>query len=98
MQAEMEKAIRFWMDTGLDGMVIDAVNWYNGCTWEITATDGSERILAVLNFQPTPQEVLVDLSPVAISGLIDLRDGKQFQRQVHLHVPLPAYATRFYKF
>jgi len=22
------------MDTGLDGMVLDAVNWYVGCTWE----------------------------------------------------------------
>ena len=256
VQEEMAKAIHFWMDTGLDGMVIDAVNWYNGCTWEIsrrymtgviasygsryaqpeggggfhedpvswiveggwnsvqdyglgiwwekgssvienalangdprpieralrdyhdrvvavggalyasappfddvpkyrlawatvalagdllsvdgswregdeemrwllrtkaahaalhqlssrrqlrtgddarqyaflrTAPDGSERILAVLNFQPTPQEVVVDLSPVATSGLIDLRDGKRFQRQVHLHVPLPAYGYK----
>jgi hypothetical protein len=32
--AEMEKVVRFWMDTGLDGMIIDAVNWYVDCTWE----------------------------------------------------------------
>ncbi len=33
-QEEAESVIRFWMDTGLDGMVLDAVNWYVGCTWE----------------------------------------------------------------
>ena len=27
LQAEMEKVVRFWMDTGIDGMIIDAVNW-----------------------------------------------------------------------
>lgn len=31
---EVEQIIRFWMDTGLDGMLIDAVNWYIDCTWE----------------------------------------------------------------
>ncbi len=29
-----EKVVRFWMDQGLDGMIIDAVNWYIGHTWE----------------------------------------------------------------
>jgi glycosidase len=37
---EAEKVVRFWMDTGLDGMVIDAVNWYVGYTWE----KGNRRI------------------------------------------------------
>jgi hypothetical protein len=31
---EMEKVMRFWMDTGIDGIMIDAVNWYVGCDWE----------------------------------------------------------------
>lgn len=31
---EAEKAVRFWMDTGIDGMVVDAVNWYVGYTWD----------------------------------------------------------------
>ena len=30
---EMEKVVRFWMDTGIDGIMIDAVNWYVGCDW-----------------------------------------------------------------
>ncbi len=33
-QAEAEKITRFWMDTGVDGMMQDAVNWYVGYTWE----------------------------------------------------------------
>jgi len=34
-QEEAEKIIRFWMDTGIDGMLIDAVNWYVGCNWRL---------------------------------------------------------------
>ena len=41
---EAEKVVRFWMDTGLDGMVIDAVNWYVGYTWE----KGNRRITGPL--------------------------------------------------
>ncbi len=33
-QQYAEHVVRFWMDTGLDGMIIDAVNWYIGHTWE----------------------------------------------------------------
>ena len=31
-QEECRRVIRFWMDTGIDGMVVDAVNW---CTIRI---------------------------------------------------------------
>ena len=34
-QEEVEKYVRFWMDTGIDGMMIDAVNWYVGCDWRL---------------------------------------------------------------
>ena len=34
-QNEIESVIRFWMETGVDGWVIDAVNWYVGCNWEV---------------------------------------------------------------
>jgi hypothetical protein len=30
---EVRKIVHFWMDTGIDGMMIDAVNWYVGCNW-----------------------------------------------------------------
>ncbi|HEU0139004.1 MAG TPA: alpha-amylase family glycosyl hydrolase [Bryobacteraceae bacterium] len=43
-QEEAGKVVRFWMDTGIDGMVIDAVNWYPGYTWEI----GKKRITDVI--------------------------------------------------
>ena len=31
---EAERVVRFWMNVGFDGMVIDAVNWYVGYNWE----------------------------------------------------------------
>jgi len=34
-QEEVRRIVRFWLATGIDGMVIDAVNWYIDCTWEI---------------------------------------------------------------
>lgn len=32
--AEAERVVKFWMSTGLDGMILDAVNWYTGATWQ----------------------------------------------------------------
>lgn len=34
-QAEVKRILDYWLRLGVDGMVIDAVNWYIGCTWEI---------------------------------------------------------------
>lgn len=44
-QAEAEKIVRFWMATGIDGMVLDAVNWYAGYTWDM----GRQHITGVIN-------------------------------------------------
>lgn len=41
-QEECRKIVRFWMETGMDGMMIDAANEYNNSSWEInnkTITD-----------------------------------------------------------
>jgi len=35
-QAESRRIIDYWLQTGIDGMVIDAVNWYIDCNWQIT--------------------------------------------------------------
>ncbi len=43
-QEEAEKIVRFWMETGTDGMIIDAVNWYVNYTWEL----GRRRITDVI--------------------------------------------------
>jgi hypothetical protein len=34
-QEECKRVIRFWMDLGVDGMVVDAVTFYANCTWAI---------------------------------------------------------------
>jgi hypothetical protein len=44
-QEECEKVVRFWMDTGVDGMMIDAVNWYVGCDW----AKARKRMTGVIN-------------------------------------------------
>ena len=44
-QEEAEKITRFWLETGLDGIVMDAVNWYVGYTWD----KGHQRITDIIN-------------------------------------------------
>ncbi|MCM8901466.1 alpha-glucosidase C-terminal domain-containing protein [Caldicoprobacter algeriensis] len=34
-QEECSKVLKFWLETGIDGMILDAVNWYLNCNWEI---------------------------------------------------------------
>ena len=62
-----------------------------------TATDGSERILVVLNYQPTGQTVEVDLSGVATAGLVDLESGSESPRQIPFRVEVPPYGYRLYQ-
>jgi glycosidase len=41
-QEEVRRIIRYWLATGIDGMIIDVVTWYVDCNWEIcrsTMTD-----------------------------------------------------------
>ena len=61
-----------------------------------TAADGSERILVALNFQPTAQNVEVDLSGVATKGLVELRTGKKYERETSFKVELPAFGYRLF--
>jgi hypothetical protein len=62
-----------------------------------TAADRSERILVVMNFQPTEETVDVDLSGVATEGLVDLDDGTAMPRRNPLRVNMPAYSYRLYQ-
>ncbi len=62
-----------------------------------TAKDGSERILAVMNFQPTPQTVEVDLSGVAGKTLVELTGGENVARRNPFPVELLAYGYHFYR-
>ncbi len=34
-QQEVKNIVRFWMNTGIDGMCVDAVNWYTHYTWQM---------------------------------------------------------------
>ena len=34
-QIYAKRVLRHWMDTGIDGVIVDAVNWYLNCNWSI---------------------------------------------------------------
>jgi len=65
-----------------------------------TSQDGSERILAVFNFQSNPQIVNVDISVIATSGLVNLREAETIERESQfglVSIDMPAYGYKFYK-
>jgi glycosidase len=61
-----------------------------------TSADGSERILVVLNFQPTAQTVEVDLSGVATEHLIELKTGQRNDRATSLKIELAPFDCRLF--
>jgi hypothetical protein len=64
-----------------------------------TSKDGSERVLAVYNFQSSPQSVQVEIGVVSTSGVIDLTNLEMTQINSQfepLIVDLPAYGYRFF--
>ncbi len=48
-QEEVRKILRYWLASGVDGLVIDAVNWYIDCTWDICRASMTDVILAADN-------------------------------------------------
>jgi hypothetical protein len=62
-----------------------------------TAADNSERLIVVLNFQPTEQMVEVTIDGVATTGLVELKSGDEVPRQNPLKVDLPGYGYRLYQ-
>lgn len=64
-----------------------------------TAQDGSERMVVVYNFQPTPQTVQLYLGVVDSPGIVDARSGAVILQPDQFHpvtVELPAYGYRFF--
>jgi glycosidase len=54
-QQEVKRITEFWLRTGIDGLVIDAVNWYIGCDWEITRSTMTDPIRAADNQFSQPE-------------------------------------------
>ena len=61
------------------------------------ARDGSEHIIAVMNFQPEEQTVEVDLSGVDFDAMTGMDNGPRIDRQSRWHVQVPAYGYRFFQ-
>lgn len=47
-QDECKRVVDFWAGTGIDGMIIDAVNWYINCNWQIN----NESITDIIHEYP----------------------------------------------
>ena len=47
--------MRFWMDTGIDGMIIDAVNWYVDHTWALGRRRMTDVIASYDNSYSQPE-------------------------------------------
>jgi hypothetical protein len=65
-----------------------------------SAKDGSERVLAVYNFQSTPQTIKVDLSVLDTTGILDLETGELKARPdifKPVVVDLPGYGYRSFE-
>ena len=62
-----------------------------------TAADRSERILVVLNYQPSLQTIDIDMSGIAASGLLDLESGELIVPRNHFEVELPVYGNQFHQ-
>jgi len=63
-----------------------------------SAYDHSERVLAVYNFQPTPESIQLDLSVASTLGLKDRATGEYFPRPdvfKPISLQLPAYGYKF---
>jgi len=59
-----------------------------------TAKDDSERMVAVYNFQPTPQTVQLNLGVVDTPGIVDTQSTARIDQADQFHpvsVELPAY-------
>lgn len=55
-----------------------------------------ERVLVVLNFQKTPQDIAVDLSGVEASTLVDLKTDERLESKSSLRLAIPAYGYRLF--
>jgi glycosidase len=54
-QAEVRRILHFWLQTGIDGIVVDAVNWYIDCNWTITRSSMTDVIHAYPNQFSQPE-------------------------------------------
>jgi hypothetical protein len=54
-QEEAEKVVRFWMETGIDAMIVDAVNGYVDHTWEKGRRRMTEVIASYGNTYSQPE-------------------------------------------
>ena len=64
-QEECRKVVRFWMERGIDGMMVDAVPEYTNCTWEVNNSTITDVVHEYPNTFVLPEGAGIRSDPVA---------------------------------
>ena len=64
-QEECRRVVRFWMDTGIDGIMVDAVPEYTNCTWELNNSTITDVVHEYPNSFVLPEGAGIRSDPVA---------------------------------
>ena len=64
-QEECRKVVRFWMDRGIDGIMVDAVPEYTNCTWEVNNSTITDVVHEYPNAFVLPEGAGIRSDPVA---------------------------------
>ena len=64
-QEECRRVVRFWMERGIDGMMVDAVPEYTNCTWEVNNSTITDVVHEYPNTFVLPEGAGIRSDPVA---------------------------------
>lgn len=85
-QQFIQSVLRHWLDTGIDGVIVDAVNWYINCTWEImrrTITDVVHQYPGVVCLPEGGSGFGDGFAPWIQQGNFDIIDDQPFHSDLH---------------
>ncbi|MBE5955570.1 MAG: hypothetical protein E7253_03865 [Lachnospiraceae bacterium] len=85
-QSYVKKILTFWMNTGIDGVIVDAVNWYLNCDWQIIKTCVTDIIHSYPSACCIPEGGTGfgdDYLPWIEKGGFDIIEDQTFESDVH---------------
>ena len=94
-QEECRRVVRFWMDTGIDGIMVDAVPEYTNCTWEVNNSTITDVVHEYPNSFVLPEGAGIRSDPVSWItdghydsvqdyGIRDSRVGRRWGQAIRL--------------
>ena len=94
-QEECRKVVRFWMERGIDGIMVDAVPEYTNCTWKVNNSTITDVVHEYPNRFVLPEGAGIRSDPVAWItdghydsvqdyGIRDSRVGRRWAQAIRL--------------